>query len=107
MANYSWAIQQIKIAKQLEQRPNVIVSCNYRLTASIDGLDEQHYFDGVQDLQLDLSNFVNFEKVTEKMAIDWVKQQINPAFLENVKKELEGRFQQQTIEFEVIENPWE
>lgn len=106
MTNFSWSIQQVKIAKNWQNKQNVIVSCHYCLTASMTGRNEQHSFDGIQDLELDLSNFVEFENVTEQMAIDWVQQQINPAFLQNVKQELEGRFQQQVVEFEVVENPW-
>ena len=105
MTNFLLAISQLEIAKQYEGLSNVVLACHYTLTAEKNGATQT--FDGVLPLKIDTSNFIDFANLTQQNVLDWLNAQINPAFLQNVKNELEQRFDETNIlQTEIVANPW-
>jgi hypothetical protein len=105
MTNFSLNISKLEIAKQYENLSNVVLACHYILTAEKNGATQT--FEGVQPLKIDTSNFISFANLTEQNVLDWVNAQINPAFLQNVKNELEQRFNpKNTLQTEIVAGPW-
>jgi hypothetical protein len=105
MTNFSLTISKLEIAKQYEGLSNVVLACHYTLTAEKNGATQT--FDGVLPLKIDTSNFISFANLTEQNVLDWVNAQMNPAFLQNVKNELEQRFNPtDTFQTELVAGPW-
>jgi hypothetical protein len=105
MTNFSLTISQLEIAKQYENLSDVVLACHYTLTAEKNGSTQA--FEGVLPLKIDTSNFINFANLTEQNVLNWVNTQINPAFLQNVKNELEQRFNStDTLQTEIVAGPW-
>ena len=105
MTNFSLNISQLEIAKQYQNLSNVVLACHYKLTAEQNGATQT--FEGVQPLKIDTSNFIDFANLTEQTVLDWVNAQMNPAFLQNVKNELEQKFNStSTLQIEIVAGPW-
>jgi hypothetical protein len=105
MTNFSLTISKLEIAKQYQNLSNVVLACYYTLTAEKNGATQT--FEGVLPLKIDTSNFIDFANLTQQNVLDWVNAQINPAFLQNVKNELEQRFNPtNTLQTEVVASPW-
>lgn len=105
MTNFSLTISKLEIAKQYEGLVNVVLACHYTLTAEKNGATQT--FEGVLPLKIDTSNFIDFASLTQQNVLDWVNDQMNPAFLQNVKNELEQKFNQtQELQTEVVAGPW-
>lgn len=105
MISFSMAISKLEIAKQYENLSDVVVACHYTLTAKKN--DSIQQFEGVLPLKIDTSNFVSFANLTEQNVIDWVNEQINPAFLQNIKNELDKKFNESNVlQTEVVAGPW-
>ena len=105
MTNFSLNISKLEVAKQYEGLSNVVMACHYILTAEKNGAAQA--FEGILPLKVDTANFISFANLTEQNVLDWVNAQINPAFLQNVKNELEQRFNStDTLQTEVVAGPW-
>jgi hypothetical protein len=105
MTNFSLTISKLEIAPQYKDLTNVVLACHYTLTAEKNG--ENQTFEGIQPLKIDTSNFISFANLTEQNVLDWVNAQINPAFLQNVKNQLEQSFNPtNTLQTEVVAGPW-
>ena len=105
MTNFSLTISKLEIAKQYEGLSNVVLACHYILTA--ENNDATQTFEGVLPLKIDTSNFIDFASLTQQNVLDWVNAQMNPAFLQNVKNELEQKFNPtDTLQTEVVAGPW-
>ena len=98
-------ISKLEIAKQYEGLSNVVLACHYKLTAKNNGATQA--FEGILPLKVDTSNFIDFSSLTQQNVLDWVNAQINLAFLQNIKNELEQRFNStNTLQTEVVTGPW-
>ena len=105
MTTFSLNISKLEIAKQYEGLSNVVMACHYILTAKKNGAAQT--FESVLPLKIDTENFISFANLTEQNVLDWVNAQMNPAFLQNVKNELEQRFNSaDTLQTEVVAGPW-
>jgi hypothetical protein len=105
MTNFSLTISKLEVAQQYKDLSNVVLACHYILTAEKNGAIQA--FEGVQPLKIDASNFISFANLTEQNVLDWVNAQINPAFLQNVKNELEQKFNPtNTLQTEIVAGPW-
>ena len=105
MTNFSLTISKLEIAKQYEGLNNVVLACHYILTAEKNGATQT--FEGVLPLKIDTSNFIDFASLTQQNVLDWVNDQMNPAFLQNVKNELEQKFNStQELQTELVAGPW-
>lgn len=99
------AVSKLEIAKQYENLSDVVLACHYILTAEKNGVAQT--FEGLQPLKIDTSNFISFANLTEQNVLDWVNAQINPAFLQNVKNDLEQKFNSaDTLQTEIVVGPW-
>jgi len=105
MTNFSMAISKLEKAKQYENLSDVVLACHYTLAAENNGYTQT--FEGVLPLKVDTSNFISFANLTEQNVLDWVNAQMNPAFLQNVKNELEQKFNStQELQTELVAGPW-
>jgi hypothetical protein len=105
MTNFLMTISKLEKAKQYENLSDVVLACHYTLAAEKNGATQT--FEGILPLNVDTSNFISFANLTEQNVIDWVNAQMNPAFLQNVKNELEQRFNPtDTLQTELVAGPW-
>jgi hypothetical protein len=71
MATTEWKIVSIKACKELNDKTNVVSQIQWMITV-FDG-DKSSSIFGNQDLQIDTSNFVSFDRLTEQTMVNWVK----------------------------------
>lgn len=69
---YTWVIEQLNCYPKLDAESNVVFAINWRINAT-DGINVVTT-QGTQQLEKNLdSDFIEYQNITESIAIDWVK----------------------------------
>lgn len=87
--NYNWKINTLFVIPQQDDKQDIVAKVSWDLTGTIN--DSEYGLNGIEELQVNNSEFIPFENLTENQVIDWVKTIL-------------GKDRIQKLEFEIAKN---